>query len=340
MTAATIAAWACLAMAGPPGVAQAATAPDGTSHGGAIGIRLMEAPVAERNNPRAYRYIIDHVRPGATVERRVEIANESAQPHRVDLSAGAATVRHGTFIFDGGGQTNELTSWTTVGERSVRLGPGQRRAVTVTIRVPTTATGGEHFGVIWAAVTARPKHGGITAVNRVGVRVYLDVGPGGAPPSDFAIGTLTATRSTDGVPSLSVAVRNTGGRAVDVGGTVELTEGPAGLRAGPATTDATTTLRPGESGTVVFTLPRTVPNGPWRAEISLVSGTSRHTARATVTFPDPAGAPRTTHPLATWRTALVAGGVVALVVVVTSIIVYRRRRSKPETSSSRAASPV
>ena len=170
--------------------------------------------------------------------------------------------------------------------------------------------------------------------------MYLDVGPGGAPRSDFAIGTLTASRSADGVPSLSVAVRNTGRRTVDVGGTLALTDGPAGLQAGPTTTDATTTLRPGESGVVAFTLPTTVPNGPWQAEISLASGTAHHTARAVVTFPDAAGPPRTAHPLATYRTALAVGGVVALGVVVILIIAYRRRRSKLETSSPRSASPV
>jgi hypothetical protein len=340
MTAATIATCACLALAAAPGVTQPLAVPHGTSDRGAIGIRLMEAPVAERNNPRAYRYIIDHVRPGARIVRRIEVANQSARPHRVDLSAGAATVERGRFIFDGGTQHNELTSWTSFDEQSLLMKPRERRPVTVTIRVPTMATGGEHYGVIWAAVTARPAHGGITAVNRVGVRMYLDVGPGGAPRSDFAIGTFTAARSADGVPSLAIQIRNTGGRAIDVGGTLELTGGPAGLRAGPVTTDATTTLRPGQSGTVVFTLPMTVPNGPWQAKVSLASGASHHTSRVEITFPDPAGASRTARQRGAHHVVVVAGAIGILLAAGLLIFIRRRRRSKSESPSTKTLSGV
>ena len=332
----SLAAWAFLALTGA-GVAAPVPTP-AASEPAAIGIRLLEAPVAERDNPRAYRYIVDHVPPDTTLRRRIEISNESGQAQTVDVTAGSATVDHGEFIWADDSTGNELTSWISFDAGKLQLRPWEKRPVTVTIQVPAIATGGEQYAVIWAAVTARPPNGGITAVNRVGIRVYLDVGPGGAPRSDFAIGDFTTTRAADRVPSLSVQVRNTGGRAVDVSGTLDLTDGPAGTRAGPVRTDATTTLRPGESGTVTFVMPADLPNGPWQANVSLASGAVRHTAQSTVSFPDPAGAPRVTSPFTAHRTALLSATAVAALAVVTVLILIRRRRRRLSESSSAKAS--
>ena len=285
----TFGVWACLALAGA-GVTAPIPSPR-VSGPGSIGIRLMEAPVAERDNPRAYQFIVDHVAPHTTLQRRIEVSNQSGQPQAVDMSAGAATVANGVFNWADDAAGNELTSWISFSADHLQLRAWENRQVTATIQVPPDAVAGEQYAVLWAAVTSRPPGGGITSVNRVGIRIYLDVGPGGAPRSDFMIGNFTAARRADKVPSLSVLVRNTGGRAVDVNGALDLTDGPAGTRAGPFTADATTTLRPGESGTVTFTMPATLPNGPWQASVSLASGTVKHTAQAAVTFPDPAGPP-------------------------------------------------
>ena len=331
----TLATWACLALTGA-GVAAPVHSP-AESGGGGIGIRLMEAPVSGRDDPRAYRYIVDHVPPGTTLHRRIEISNDSGQAQSVDMAAGPAVIDHGEFSWAGDATANELTSWISFDAGTQRLRSGEKRPVTVTIQVPTTATGGEHYAVIWAAVTAGPPAGGgITAVNRVGIRIYLDVGPGGAPRSDFTIGDFTVARRADRVPSLSILVRNTGGRAVDLSGTLDLADGSAGTRAGPVRTDATTTLRPGESGTVTFTLPASLPNGPWQASVSLESGTVRHSAQATVTFPDPAGAPRVSNPHTARRAVLsIAAGVAVLAAAAFLILVRRRRRRLSESSSAK-----
>ncbi len=335
MPLATFGVWACLALAGA-GVTAPVPSPH-VSGPGSIGIRLMDAPVAERDNPRAYQFIVDYVPPNTTLQRRVEVSNQSGQAQAVDMSAGAATIDNGDFNWADDSTGNELTSWTSFSAGHLQLRPWEKRQVTVTIQVPPDAAAGEQYAVLWAAVTSRPPDGGITSVNRVGIRIYLDVGSGGAPRSDFMIGNLTAARRADKVPSLSVLVRNTGGRAVDVSGTLNLTDGPAGARAGPFTTDATTTLRPGESGSVTFTMPSTMPNGPWQASISLSSGTVKHTAQAPVTFPDPAGPPRVTSVLAAHRTVLIiAAGVAALSFAL--LVLLRRRRRKLSESSSRTAS--
>ena len=69
---------------------------------------------------------------------------------------------------------------------------------TVTIAVPRGATRGEHYGVIWVQQTAhvRVTQGfGINDVARVGIRVYLAVGQGGAPPTNFTIASAAGHRS-------------------------------------------------------------------------------------------------------------------------------------------------
>src|SRR4051812_44793822 len=93
----TLAAWICLALTGA-GVTAPVPSP-GVTDGGSIGIRLLEAPVIEQDNPRAYQYIVDHVAPGTTIRRRFEIDNLSARTQSVDISAGSATVQNGEFAW-------------------------------------------------------------------------------------------------------------------------------------------------------------------------------------------------------------------------------------------------
>ena len=81
-----------------------------------------------------------------------------------------------------------------------------------------------------------------------------------------------------------VHVDNTGGRAVDLSGTARLSGGPGDTNAGPFAEQQIITLAPGQSGNVVFAPPRSLPNGPWRAKVTLVSGLTTATATATVVF--------------------------------------------------------
>jgi hypothetical protein len=59
---------------------------------------------------------------------------------------------------------------------------GGRLTATVRIAVPKNAPPGEQLGVIWAeARSTADAAGSVVQVNRVGIRIYLSVGPGGAP---------------------------------------------------------------------------------------------------------------------------------------------------------------
>jgi len=258
---------------------------------GDIGIQLLQGPAGREQDSRAHLYIVDHLAPGTTIKRDVRVVNKSPDRHRIDVYPAAATVDEEKFVFAVDRTANELTSWVTLDAGRLDLAPRDDAVVKATIVVPATATAGEHYGVIWASVASAPSpSGGIQRVNRVGVRLYLDIGPGGEPRSDFRTGDLTATRSESGDPSLTVRVTNTGGRALDMTGSVDLSAGPAGQRAGPFPVTGTATLSPGQAGTVVVQLPRDLPNGPWTAELALKSGLVSHSLTGQVTFPEPGGA--------------------------------------------------
>jgi len=264
------------------GSAQAVTKPTPP----VFGIRLVDVPVDAANNPRAYRYIIDHLNPGTTIHRRVQIANLSPWAARITLYPDAATIRDGSFVGDSGEARSYLTTWISLSQHSVSLAPQARAMVTVTIRVPRTASTGNLYGVIWAQETSLGKGSGdvnILQVNRVGVRIYLNVGPGGPPPVNFDITSIRGTRSARGQFMVVAQVNNTGGQAIDTVGTLKLTNGPGGLSAGPYKEQAVT-LAPGQSQPITVMLNKQMPQGSWRATIDETSGITQRSAQATIDF--------------------------------------------------------
>lgn len=301
-----------------------AAAPSVHAQTGSIGIRLLDAPTNRSDDPRARVYIVDHVAPGTTITRRVEVNNDTDDAQSIDLYAAAASVRGGEFRFGDGRARNELTTWTSVDPRDARVEPGDKQVATVTIAVPADASPGERYAVVWASVSAAaPDGGGIAAVNRVGVRIYLSVGPGGEPASDFEVSDLRAGRE-NGVPVVTARVQNTGGRALDVSGELRLSEGPAGLRAGPFPVTLGTTLGVGESDRVTVELDKQIPPGPWRATMTLKSGITERSASARLTF-DATSPPvaETDEPAATPWVPIVGGAAAA---AGGAALVFQRRR--------------
>jgi hypothetical protein len=294
-----------------------------------FGVRLVDVPVDEANNPRAFQYIIDFLPTGSVIRRRIMIINQEPRTARLRVYAGAARIVGGMFIGGAGHARNELTGWITVQHPSVTLGPGRSVMDLVTIRVPPRATRAEHYAVIWAEqseLVRASQRVTIRDVARVGIRVYLAVGRGGVPPSRFTITSLTGQRTAVGQPVLIATVHNTGGRAVDLSGRVRLTNGPGGSDAGPFTARRTVTLAPGQSGRVTFVLPAKLPDGPWLATVTLVSGLTAATARVTVLFGVHAIASSWVSPVTlAWGGGMLLGLLVIGTVLVARV--WRLRRS-------------
>lgn len=292
---------------------------------GGIGVRLLDAPADAGEDPRARLYIVDHLPPGSVISRRIEVTNTTQAPVSVSLYAAGATIDGGHFVGASGHTANDLSTWSSVLPATVNLPGGAGAPVTVTIAVPRDAAAGERYAAVWAEVRSGAKPG-IVQVNRVGIRLYVSVGPGAAPAADFTIESLTAQRSPDGLPTVVATVHNTGGRALDMAGSLELLDGPGGLRAGPFPATLGATLAIGVIGHVMIALDERVPDGPWNAELTLHSGLLERSAKASITFPRSGSAAPVPAAGAGWLLAAVAGLVFVLLCTLVAIVVRRRRR--------------
>jgi hypothetical protein len=287
-----------------------------------FGARLVDVPVSEADNPRALRYIVDYLPTGTLIHRRILIMNQEARRARFTVYPDAASIANGLFTGDAGDTRSELTGWVRVQHPAVTLAPGASAMDTITIKVPAGATRGEHYGVIWVQQTARAHTAsgfGVTEVSRIGIRIYLAVGKGGAPPTSFAISSITARRSASGQPSIVAHVDNTGGRAVDLDGSARLAGGPGNSSAGPFPAQQIITLAPGQTGNMTFAPPKDLPAGSWRVTINLVSGITTCTATATIQF-TPVVAARTGLSEMAWIG--IALGVLVLVLAVAVVMRY------------------
>jgi len=291
-----------------------------------IGVRLLDIPAATQNDPRARSYIVDRLAPGIDIRRRIQVQNNSNSAQSVRIYPGAATIKDGSFVGGNDPAVNELTTWTSIDQPQLRMVAGEKADVLVTINVPADAPEGEQYGVVWAEVRSAPAEGAnIVQASRAGIRIYLSVGPGNGKPADFNITSLTAARDAQGKPRITASVINTGGRALDITGDLRLSEGPGGLSAGPFALQQATTLAPGSSGSIAFTLDPKLPNGPWNAQLRLKSGLVEHETAATITFPD-AGQGETVKPVAESNLLWIALGAGAGVLLLAAALLWRMRR--------------
>ncbi|MGW1058203.1 hypothetical protein [Micromonospora rubida] len=313
------------------GVPARASATDPAEDKGTFGISLLDVTPGHRSDPRALTKIVDHLAPGAVIKRRVLLLSDLRQHRAIEVYPGAAAIENGKLRVGEGHATNELTSWISLDHDRVDMSPGDKTPVVVTIRVPSTAPTGERYGMVWASLSSKDNAPGgsrIDAVNRVGIRIYLHVGPGDEPPSDFTIGTMVPALDEKGKPAVTVGVNNTGGRALDITGEVSFSDGPDDTRAGPFSFD-TTTLAPGEPGKVTASLPDNLADGPWKVRVSLTSGTVKHSAAGTITFPragEPGQPSRLSGVSNNWPT--VGGALAVASAAVLTGLVWAARRSR------------
>lgn len=279
-----------------------APAIDASAQGDRTGIviRLLEAPEARRDDPRARAYIVDHVPPGTSFSRAVEVTNDTDERVSLQLYDAAAEIRDGQFTVLEGRASNRVTPWITMTPAAAELDPGDSVRASVAIDVPEDAPDGEFYAGAMAERPPPEREAQVRIATRVGIRIYLSVGTGAEPASDFRVESLTGERRADGRPVVRAAVVNTGGRALDLVGELSLRDGPGGATAGPFAAAVATTLEPGGRAPVTVLLEPALPAGPWLAVMTVTSGSLRRAAQATVTFPEPGqvGAPVAAQPVA------------------------------------------
>lgn len=330
------------------GVPAAVAAPRAVqSEAPGLGLRLVEAPESRRDDPRAATTVVDHVAPGAMFTRRLEATNGGDEPMAVRFYVRPAQVRDGTLAIDETG-TGLVSEAVTIEPAGGTIPPGGSLAATARFAVPRDAPAGEHYGVLLVERPAAPGSG-LQVATRSGVAVYLSVGPGGEPASDFEIATLTASRDEQGAPNVVASVRNTGGRALSITGDLRLSEGPGGLAAGPFGVELGTVLGVGQTAPVRVALDQRLPDGPWRAALTLRSGRVERAAEAMITFP--AGTGLTAEPVPAKELSLaedpdvvvpIAAGLVgllALLLLVTGLITSRRRARARAAADARRPVP-
>src|SRR4051794_31829601 len=79
------------------GAPASASLPVRQAQSAGLGIRLLDAPVDRKDDPRARAYIVDHLKPGTTIRRRVQISDNTNGPLHASLYIGGADVENGAF---------------------------------------------------------------------------------------------------------------------------------------------------------------------------------------------------------------------------------------------------
>ena len=316
-------------LAGPASAVAASPAPART---GSIGVRLLpQEGVADDQSP----YIRNTLAPGAAVQRQIAVVNNTPSTVHLALYAAAASIEKGIFAFGPDRAKNSATSYTSVTPGIVDLEAGKVALTTVDIRPPASAAPGEQYEVIWAETRSDPSPTTkLVAVNRVGVRVYLSLAGAGSAVAvpDFTLTGLKASRAADGHRLITALVKNTGGRALDLSGRLNLSDGPAGLAIGPFPTTGVQVLAIGASAPVQVLLDKALPAGPWKATMVMTSGALQRSISAQFSFPDllTASSYSWSGPLPLWAVGFSFLLLFLIALVAFRFWIARRRRNERE----------
>jgi hypothetical protein len=302
---------------------------------GNVGVRLVDIPADSSDDPRAHQYIVDSLMPGTTIKRRIEVSNTTKETVKVSTYAAAASIEKGSFVGAKERTANDLSTWTSLSEGALEVQGHSTADDTVTIKVPKDAAPGESYAIVWAEVSTSGGSG-VKLVNRVGIRVYLDVRGNNPAVSSFTVDSMTAARDADGKPVVLAQVHNTGGRAIDLRGTLNLASVAGALKAGPYDAKLGTTVAPGKSEAITVEPKDELADGPWTANLELTSGLLKESSQAEITFPSKTGAAPAAPAHTTGddgRTTLlvifVSIGVLLLLAAAIAIILVAKKRRTP-----------
>ncbi|MCX5316023.1 hypothetical protein [Streptomyces sp. NBC_00154] len=257
----------------------------------------------------------------------------------VEVYPAAARITHGSFVGAAGRKRNELSAWTRLRRRTLHVLAHDTLRDTVTISVPRDAAPGERYAVIWAQVRGN-RGGGIALVSRTGIRMYLSVGGHNPPAPNFTARTMTAQRGPHGHAIVRAQIISTGGRALDLSGTLKLASVSGSLSAGPYQVQLGTSLAPHQSEPVMIPVTDEVADGPWRATLELRSGLLVKKFHAKIKFPHTHGmAPAAAVDAETSSGGALKGLVTGILLLGTALLIITnriRRRHDRRVTTSRA----
>lgn len=291
-----------------------------------LSIRLLDYLDSQKSDLRAHEYIVQTSQPGTTLTRHIEISNTTGTSQQVRIYAGGASIAGGSFDI---GKTSQdpLSTWIHPSMSLVTLADGSHTDVTVVITIPVDAARGEQYAVVWAELrapaSASSGSGAVTVVNRVGIRAYINVDSPATANATFRIDSVTS-RARSNAPTVLTHVTNPGDVAVDITGTVNLSNGPGSTSAGPFATSETTSLAPGQQATIVTRLPAALAAGPWTVRVQLASGQTTRVATARITFPQNRSASHKTP--TTWVWIVAVALVAAALLMALGYLLRRRHR--------------
>ena len=198
----------------------------GSTSSGGIGIGLINVPESFAHSKNSSEWILERLWPATTTVREFQVINSTSKPMFVVIYPGAATNEQGNFVGAPRGVQNELSSWITVTPKSATIPAHQSIAGEVTISIPTSAIPSMQFGVIWAQTTLGTT-GGVTQVNRVGIRMYDPVGDFVVP--EYVSDTSSHSTSTSAAISPRASDAPSTGFVVTKGQDAGFAGVPAGL---------------------------------------------------------------------------------------------------------------
>ncbi|BCY05878.1 WxL protein peptidoglycan domain-containing protein [Actinoplanes sp. L3-i22] len=157
--------------------------------------------------------------PGGVVDDQVEVSNAGTKPITVKVYASDAftTTGGGFDVLAAGGRSDDAGAWLSMSKSSVTVPARGRTVVPFTLRIPATATPGDHTAGIVASVSSLQtdaKGNKVSVDQRVGSRVYLRIS--GALEPRLTVEKLTAKYHPSSNPlktgrtTLTYLVRNTG----------------------------------------------------------------------------------------------------------------------------------
>jgi hypothetical protein len=106
--------------------------------------------------PITESYFVVKAQPGDTITNSVRVVNTGTRPGTVLLYPVDATTGRtsGAVYLDRTKPRRDVGAWLALGARSLTLAPGKSAVVPVTLRVPATASSGDHLGGVVAENTA------------------------------------------------------------------------------------------------------------------------------------------------------------------------------------------